>query len=456
MNIEEPLDQIIERGEEVTRVLKFLGEALRDPRRREEFIRSVQSERHPPLDRNPEVVRNLSRGDLTYAALCDNFFSMVHTRQMVVMALDNTLSKENPTQEEVDNACDNIVESTRQIDYLVERLDAILRRSSDSVLQNLPLELHKHLATTRYVYDEIRTMMKYGNRFDPRDSSYSGAYDKAIFEDPRSREKLKEFSVHMKQTIEFLCGMKIPKVDDGDRTVRAIKDSQRDSTAQKSKELILFVHGLGGHPCDTWGHFPELIGVHPEIHERFNIALFSFPTMIFRIPLWRKAPKIQELAASLDTYIRYCDHDRVNLVCHSLGGLIARRYLIEEVKRQHPLRVPRLALFAVPNNGSDLARVADLVSWRNQQLRQLRKDADIVEMMNQDWSTFRLQEKVRTKFIVGTQDAVVDRFSAARSWDNQDTETINGEGHRSIVKPESASALAVKIVYKLLLSDSLC
>jgi len=48
----------------------------------------------------------------------------------------------------------------------------------------------------------------------------------------------------------------------------------------------------------------------------------------------RKMPKIQELAAALKTEInnRYADFESIVLVCHSLGGLIARKYLLDEVK----------------------------------------------------------------------------------------------------------------------------
>jgi|HubBroStandDraft_6_1064221.scaffolds.fasta_scaffold264884_1 hypothetical protein len=53
------------------------------------------------------------------------------------------------------------------------------------------------------------------------------------------------------------------------------------------------------------------------------------------IPIFsRKAPSIQELAAALRTEInnRYVEFGSVVLVCHSLGGLIARKYLLDEVK----------------------------------------------------------------------------------------------------------------------------
>jgi hypothetical protein len=455
MDIEKPIDEIIQKAEKVTNVLELLGEAFKERRHREAFTNAVIKDgRYSERDsRAAAIAQTFLSDDLTYAALCNNISGMILIRQGIVMSLDDLLAKENSTQEEVNAACDDIVESIRQIEYLVNFLYQALHNSKDEYLKQLPFELYKHLATSRYVYDKIRRMMKY-------DAS-SHNYDKGIFEDQRSREKLKEFSFHMKRTVDFLCEMKVQPIAETSEIPKQLpSNSSIDVKSKKArredlKQLILFVHGLGGHPSQTWGRFPEFLESLPEIRERFNIATFSFPTMIFRLPFLRKTPKLQELAASLATYIRYCDHYRVNLICHSLGGLVARRYLIEEVKIGRPLIVPRLALFAVPNNGSDLAKVAGHVSWRNQQLSQLCRDADILEMMNQDWSTFRVQEKVRTKFIIGTQDAIVDRFSAARTWGNQDTETIGEVGHRAIVKPERLTDLSVKIVHKLLLSDPL-
>jgi predicted alpha/beta hydrolase family esterase len=93
------------------------------------------------------------------------------------------------------------------------------------------------------------------------------------------------------------------------------------------------------------------------------MGYFSYPTMLVRlIPFFsRKMPTIQELAAALRTDInnRYADFGSVVLVCHSLGGLIARKYLLDEVKAKRELRVNGLVLFAVPNNGEDLAHISN-------------------------------------------------------------------------------------------------
>jgi hypothetical protein len=143
--------------------------------------------------------------------------------------------------------------------------------------------------------------------------------------------------------------------------------SESEDPAGKPKYLILFMHGLGGEAQSTWGNFAAFLFCDPIIAANFDVAYYKFPTSLFRMPFSKRAPKIQELAAGLRSQIenRYAHYGAFALVCHSLGGLIARRYIIEEVKDKRPLRVKRLALFAVPNNGAALASIGQFISWRH-------------------------------------------------------------------------------------------
>jgi hypothetical protein len=222
-------------------------------------------------------------------------------------------------------------------------------------------------------------------------------------------------------------------------------------SSRTSKARLLFLHGLGGSAEPTWGRFPEFLMADPDLAQRYDVGFFSFPTTLFRLPFSARAPKIQELAKGLRTQILHDEFERVDLVCHSLGGLVARRYLIEEVKANRPLRVDRVALIAVPNNGAGLASAAQFVSWRQNQIKQLCKDADIIEFLNEDWFRFDVQNKLKAKFIVGTQDEVVDRHSVAGYWGNLDVETIIGSGHVDIVKPGRPDDLVVKVLKRFLL-----
>jgi tetratricopeptide (TPR) repeat protein/pimeloyl-ACP methyl ester carboxylesterase len=241
---------------------------------------------------------------------------------------------------------------------------------------------------------------------------------------------------------------------DADRSLEAeVGRIKRGETgANSEKTLLLFIHGLGGSGEETWDKFPQFLRQDEEFARKYEIAFFSYPTMLVRTIFSRKAPSIQELAAGLRTQIenRYADFPSVVLVCHSLGGLIARKYLLDEFKAKRQTRVKGIVLFAVPNNGADLAGIANVISWRHRQVRQLCRGSDLIELLNEDWYTMGLPKVVRAKYVTGTQDRVVDRFSARATWGNPDVDTVIGKGHRDIVTPERADDDAVLILKRFL------
>lgn len=205
--------------------------------------------------------------------------------------------------------------------------------------------------------------------------------------------------------------------------------------------LILFVHGLGGDSHATWGNFPELI-TKDEHLSKYHVEFFGYPTSILRLPFSRKYSKIQLLAEGLRTKIEtnFTNYTDIILVCHSLGGLIAKKYLIEEVKRNGDrLRVKALLLFAVPNNGARLASVANMVSWRHYQLRQLCKNSDVITDISSDWFTYKIHNKVRVKYVVAALDHIVDEIGAKGFWGNPDSAVILDRNHIDVVKPKDSS-----------------
>src|SRR5882762_4472723 len=105
-----------------------------------------------------------------------------------------------------------------------------------------------------------------------------------------------------------------------------------------TKPLLLFIHGLGGDPQDTWGKFDALIKQDVELGKRIETGLFGYPT--HRWP-FRRSLKIQDISKALKTEIdiRYKGYDRIVLVCHSLGGLVAKHYICHALKEGTPLRI---------------------------------------------------------------------------------------------------------------------
>jgi HAD superfamily phosphoserine phosphatase-like hydrolase len=216
-----------------------------------------------------------------------------------------------------------------------------------------------------------------------------------------------------------------------------------------AKGLILFVHGLGGSAAGSWEKFPELVCADPQF-ANYDVGFFEYPTTRspFRLRFWKKYSKIQTLADALRTVIenRYTEHRPIVLVAHSLGGLICRSYLVDAVMSDSPLRVARLVLYATPNSGSGLANVTQYLSWRQPQLKQLCKNSDLIISLNRAWEQLRMSDKIAVRYVVATDDDVVNPASAGHFPGNPEIEVLTGRNHRNCVKPESSGDLAFEIL----------
>jgi len=208
--------------------------------------------------------------------------------------------------------------------------------------------------------------------------------------------------------------------------------------------LIFFVHGLGGHPTQTWGRFPELIANDVDLSAIWEVGFFEYPTSLLHIPFITKSPSVNRLAEGLRTILdlRYPQHSRILIAAHSLGGLLAKRYLCNEVAAGRPLRSGKLVLFAVPNNGASLANVATLISWRHRQLAQLCRNSDFLEALNSEWHNRKLETQVLCTYVMGGVDQVVAPDSARGGPDDTRLRTDPEEDHRSLVKPAAPTDVA--------------
>lgn len=220
-----------------------------------------------------------------------------------------------------------------------------------------------------------------------------------------------------------------------------------------SKMLLLFIHGLGGDAKKTWGRFPYLIENDDALQNEYEIGFYYYPTSLFRLPFSKKMPKIQTLASGLRTQInnQFSQYESIVLICHSLGGLIARQYLIEELKNKRQIRTSKLLLYAVPNNGAAVASIAKHISWKHNQLAQLCMHSDFIDFLNEEWFREKVGDRFNAKYVVAALDRVVDEKSAKGFWGNQNVDTIIDKGHINVVKPQNPSDLAFLILKNFVL-----
>ena len=222
---------------------------------------------------------------------------------------------------------------------------------------------------------------------------------------------------------------------------------------EEKKSLILFIHGLLGDD-DTWGNFENLLTKHERsIFEKYDVKFFSYPSAVF------ENPKIQTIAASLRTSIEneYDGYDDIVLVCHSMGGLVAKKYLIDEIKLYQPstLKVKKVIYYDTPHNGADLANWAKITGHK--QVAQMATDSDFIEWLNTDFYTLDIGQYLCMKYVIAEKAykgiRIVSKQSASAIWANRDTETLVDKHHKDCCKPQDIDALSYKILKNFILKE---
>jgi len=129
------------------------------------------------------------------------------------------------------------------------------------------------------------------------------------------------------------------------------------SAARGIAKVVVLVHGLD-EPGTIWrALIPELEA------EGFTVCEFTYPNDQ-RIRL-----SSIHLAAELEA-ARQSGLQRIDLVAHSMGGLVCRELLTSPGIEQASLpRVDRLIMVGTPNHGSDLVRFRVLAEARDQVIR---------------------------------------------------------------------------------------
>lgn len=145
----------------------------------------------------------------------------------------------------------------------------------------------------------------------------------------------------------------------------------------------VFIHGLFSS-SKAWAPFHGLLSQDSEITNTYDIKSFDYSSPRVQIKPTRRIPDFNILADRLANLLEFQlnDYERLVLVTHSQGGLIALRYLsrrLAEGDGRALTKIRRIIMFACPNNGSELLLSLRRTFLRNHnQERELRPLADSV------------------------------------------------------------------------------
>lgn len=223
--------------------------------------------------------------------------------------------------------------------------------------------------------------------------------------------------------------------------------------------FVIFIHGVLSDGEKCWRHpngtyWPDLL-VQDKILGDLDILVYTYETNIFSAGY-----NLDDVVADLRERMRIAAIEakpRIVFVCHSMGGAVARRYLVRRQLDGDAAEIRTtfgLFLVASPSLGSKwadwLQPIAEFLghdqadalrfSAKNGWLRAL--DIDFQALIASKKEELQGRELIEDKFIVGGfffAPKVVERISAARHFPNP--LKIAGSDHSSIAKPESTDAL---------------
>jgi pimeloyl-ACP methyl ester carboxylesterase len=152
--------------------------------------------------------------------------------------------------------------------------------------------------------------------------------------------------------------------------------------------VVIFVNGVFGDSVSTWtnaasgAYWPELLSKDPAFLDT-DVYVHSFQS-----PMLGNAQEILELAGRLKNYLDATDviakHKQVVFVCHSMGGLVVRAYLLDA--RLPPDKIGFLFFFGTPTGGANIAGIAAHLT-ANPQLANMEPlgDDTYVKTLREQW-----------------------------------------------------------------------
>ncbi|MGY3695095.1 pimeloyl-ACP methyl ester carboxylesterase [Bradyrhizobium sp. USDA 3240] len=222
---------------------------------------------------------------------------------------------------------------------------------------------------------------------------------------------------------------------------------------------VIFIHGVLSAGDKCWSHdngtyWPNLL-VQDSALGDLSVFVYTYETGIFSADY-----NLEDVVADLREWMRSAGVEgepRIIFVCHSMGGIVARRYLVRRhLDRDAPRSRTTFGLFLVasPSLGSEWANwlqpiaeflghsQADALRFSEQNNWLNGLDGDFRRLIHLKGEELHGRELVEDKFVVGGfffAPKVVARISAAHYFPNE--LKIAGSDHSSIAKPENAVAL---------------
>ncbi|MEC4049322.1 ABC-three component system protein [Flavobacterium sp. SUN046] len=233
-----------------------------------------------------------------------------------------------------------------------------------------------------------------------------------------------------------------------------------------NKNLIVFIHGfIGGEKTwikdDETRPFIDLVLNDNKINDNFDIGIFQYHTELLNffpkakslIGLFTNKKKpvnlpINEISRLLESQLRYSypQYENIILIGHSMGGLVAKRYILDDITTNSTTRVKLYVSLATPHSGSNLATYGKTII-NNFQIKDLSPLSDSISAMNDEW--VKCKQLPKRLYVQGSYDNIVPKVSSV-SVDKDAQEVVYcDEDHFSVITPTGKSVVVDAIITEL-------
>jgi hypothetical protein len=227
---------------------------------------------------------------------------------------------------------------------------------------------------------------------------------------------------------------------------------------------VVFVHGILSSGEGCWRHnngsyWPELLKSELEL-ESLGIYIFTYQTGIFS-----GSYRLSDIVDALKEHMRLdgvLDSEQLIFVCHSMGGIVVRKFLVERTAELISERKEiGLFLIASPSLGASyadwLSPLAQLFGHRQAAALRFVRSNDWLMDLDKEFTNLKEagmlkitgKELIEDKFLVPNtfwQRPVVEPFTGARYF--PDPFKVPCSDHFSIAKPKDSDAIQHRLLKK--------
>lgn len=226
------------------------------------------------------------------------------------------------------------------------------------------------------------------------------------------------------------------------------------------KTCVLFIHGIGANHVDTWGdliceiaeqkkHFGNIDLEHFEYEssklEKMKKIISKFTIKACQSMIGQKDSNnnfgsITIISKELKTFIdgyKFNKYDEIFIIAHSMGGLIATRYLLDEISSKKHLKVKKTLYICTPLIGSVFADFLDKLGLTTNSTREMTIKSDFLKKLWSDYEQHKFEENIDCTFLFGSQDEIIEDCYKVIGKEYQ--KTIAGD-HHTVLKKENLDA----------------